>query len=157
MTLIISGFPGVGKTTFKNNHPELVVLDSDSSQYSKDESFPQNYIEHVKENIGKADVILLSSHKVVRNALDKEGIKYTAVFPLRINEGQEYSRDYEYIAKSEYIQRYRDRGNTEDFIKLIGDNWEAWISDLILTSPKYYPLEEGEYLEDAWRVLSATR
>lgn len=157
MTLIISGFPGIGKTTFKNNHTELVVLDSDSSQYSQDESFPQNYIDHVKENIGKADVILLSSHKVVRDALNKEGIKYTAVFPLRINEGQEYSRDYEYIAKSEYIKRYRDRGNTEDFIKLIGDNWEAWISDLILTSPKYYPLEEGEYLEDAWMVLSATR
>lgn len=132
---------------FKINHPELHVLDSDSSSYSKDESFPYNYLEHIKENIGKADVILVSSHKVVRNVLNEAGIEYTAVFPLEVE------RDDMYIAKAEYIKRYRDRGNTEDFIKLIGDNWSSWITDLTMTTKNIFPLQQGEYIEDYWQYL----
>lgn len=147
MTLIISGFPGTGKTMFKINHPELNVLDSDSSSYSKDESFPYNYLEHIKENIGKADVILVSSHKVVRDALNEAGIEYTAVFPLEVE------REDMYIAKAEYIKRYRDRGNTEDFIKLIGDNWNSWITDITMTSENIFPLQQGEYIEHYWQYL----
>lgn len=33
-TLIISGFPGVGKSYFKNNNSKLTILDSDSSNFS---------------------------------------------------------------------------------------------------------------------------
>lgn len=59
-----------------------MCLDSDSSNFSwvKDENgnntkernpeFPKNYIEHIKSNIGKVDVIFVSSHKVVREALE---------------------------------------------------------------------------------------
>lgn len=33
-TLIISGFPGVGKSYFFNNNSNLIALDSDSSEFS---------------------------------------------------------------------------------------------------------------------------
>lgn len=33
-TLIISGFPGVGKSYFNNNNSKLITLDSDSSNFS---------------------------------------------------------------------------------------------------------------------------
>lgn len=33
-TLIISGFPGVGKSYFKDNNNDLIILDSDSSNFS---------------------------------------------------------------------------------------------------------------------------
>ena len=63
-TKIISAFPGTGKSYYHNKNKET-TLDSDSSNFSwiKDENgnntternpkFPQNYIYHIKENIGK--------------------------------------------------------------------------------------------------------
>ena len=47
----------------------------------RDPDFPNNYIKHIKENIGKYDYIFVSSHRSVREALDCEGIDYTIVYP----------------------------------------------------------------------------
>ena len=55
-TMLYAGFPAVGKSYFYNNS-DLTVLDSDSSKFDK-AFFPQNYIEHIKANLGKVDVIL---------------------------------------------------------------------------------------------------
>ena len=130
-TVIISGFPGVGKSHYFNRckHIENMCLDSDSSKFSwiKDEvgintkernpEFPKNYIEHIKSNIGKVDVIFVSSHKVVREALEKEGLNYYLVYPKRED-------------KTEYIRRYRKRGNDENFIQFISANWDEFITDM---------------------------
>ena len=77
-TKIISAFPGVGKTTYHKNNPDT-TLDSDSSSFSwivdehgnktRNPHFPQNYIDHIKQNIGKYKYIFVSSHKEVRDAL----------------------------------------------------------------------------------------
>ena len=32
--------------------------------------------------------------------------------------------------KEEFIQRYKDRGNPEGFIKLVESNWEEWIREI---------------------------
>ena len=116
-TKVISGFPGVGKSYLFNN-TDLKVLDSDSSNFSwikdsegrntkeRNPDFPQNYIDHIKKNIGKVDIILTSSHDVVRKALKESCIDYILVHPnIR--------------AKEEYIERYTQRGNDESFIKMI--------------------------------------
>lgn len=130
-TTIISGFPGVGKTEFfkDQKYHGRVCLDSDSSNFSwvKDENgnntkernpeFPKNYIEHIKSNIGKVDVIFVSSHKIVREALEKEGLNYYLVYPKRED-------------KAEYIKRYRRRGNDENFIQFISANWDGFITDM---------------------------
>ena len=114
-TVIISGFPGIGKTYLFENSP-LSILDSDSSKFDKT-MFPQNYIEHIKENIGKVDIILVSSHKEVREALVCEKIDFTLVYPHE-------------SLKSEYIEKYKERGSSEKFIQLISDNWNNWIEEL---------------------------
>ena len=55
---LISGFPGIGKTYYKQKS-ELNVLDSDSSKFSwiekdvRHPDFPQNYIDHIKKNLNK--------------------------------------------------------------------------------------------------------
>ena len=76
---IISGFPAIGKS-FLSKQNLIKVLDSDSSTYSwiiengekiRNKNFPNNYLEHIKENIGKVDVILVSSHKDVRQILNQ--------------------------------------------------------------------------------------
>lgn len=127
-TKIISAFPGTGKTFYHSKHPET-TLDSDSSNFSwildengsktnvRNPDFPNNYIQHVKENIGKYEFIFVSSHKEVRDALIKNNIFFYLVYPS-INR------------KNEFIQRYKDRGNTESFIKLVDDKWVEWISDI---------------------------
>ena len=103
-TLIVSGFPGTGKSHFFNSTTRF-VLDSDSSTFDKSD-FPRNYIEHIKSKIGQADIIFVSSHKDVRDALVAEGMDFILAYP---------SIDL----KDEYIQRYKDRGSNEGFINLI--------------------------------------
>jgi len=141
-TKIISGFPGVGKSTMFKYEANLLVSDSDSSNFSwikpgvRHPNFPANYIEHIKDNIGKLDFILVSSHDIVREALNKEGIEYTIVYP---------SKDI----KDEYIQRYIDRGNNENFVNLLQENYETFIEGIEKeTKPKLVSLSSGQYLSD---------
>jgi len=129
-TFVISAFPACGKSyCFENHQEEFSILDSDSSQFSwiKDEDgnntkernpdFPQNYIKHIKKNIGKVDVIFVSSHEVVRKALADNNIKTIIVYPNK-------------NLKSEWIRRFKERGNNEAFIKFISDNWGNFIDDI---------------------------
>ena len=130
-TIIISAFPGTGKTYFyeKYKNSDIKVLDSDSSNFSwiKDKNgnnttkrnpdFPQNYINHIKENIGKADIIFVSSHDIVRQSLYDNGIKYIVAYP-------------DNDCKDEYLERYRNRGNTEEFINMMNKNWDKFINSM---------------------------
>lgn len=139
MTKIVSGFPAVGKSVFVQN-TGLTVLDSDSSNFSwisegvRHPDFPNNYIEHIKENIGKVDCILVSSHDIVRKALKENNIEYTLVYPF-------------IGLKEEYLERYRNRGNNEGFVSFIDANWAKFINDIEAdTFPKKIRLGDGEYL-----------
>ena len=134
-TLVVSAFPGCGKSHLFRNKGDKKILDSDSSTFDKSQ-FPENYINHIKSNIGDVDVILVSSHKVVRDALVDQGIDFTLVYP---------SRDI----KDEYIQRYNDRGNDNKFVELLKDNWDNWMDELeTQTGCNKVELKEGEYLSD---------
>jgi hypothetical protein len=120
-TKIYSAFPGCGKTTFYKNSitkSNKLVMDSDSSTFDKS-NFPQNYIEHIKaaNNIDGVDIILVSSHDVVRDGLVKEGLFFNLVYPER-------------GLKEEYIQRYKERGNNEGFVKLLETNWDHWMDEM---------------------------
>ncbi len=138
-TVLCAGFPAVGKSYFYNN-TKLKVLDSDSSRFDK-AFFPNNYIKHIKDNMGKVDIVLISSHDVVRDALIKEGLKFTLVYP-------------EISLKDEFIERYKQRGSNEGFIKLVGDNWEDWITQLQNQSGcNKIELSSGQYLNDVINQL----
>ena len=133
-TILISGFPGTGKTYFFNN-TTLDVLDSDSSTFDK-KDFPANYIKHIKENIGEVDMILISSHEDVRYELEQSGLGFNLVYPAK-------------ELKNEYIQRFKDRNNDSDFIQLLDDNWENWIDDMKYQDGcRHIILNSGEYLSD---------
>lgn len=129
-TFVISAFPACGKSYCFRNHQNIyTMLDSDSSEFSwvKDENgnntkvrnpdFPMNYIKHIKENIGKVDVIFVSSHEAVRKALYDNGIKVIIVYP---------NKDL----KEEWIRRFKERGNDEGFINFISANWTNFIDDI---------------------------
>lgn len=137
-TVIISAFPGCGRTHVTHfwNGKKYSIIDSDISNFSwiKDETgnntsernpeFPQNYIEHIKNNIGKVDIIFVSSHKEVRQALKKNKLKFILVSP-RLN------------MKKEWIRRFDERGNSIEFIDFISKNWDDLIEDIRKEKDQY--------------------
>lgn len=116
-TYVISAFPGCGKTVaYFDLKDTIKVKDSDSSTFDKSE-FPENYIKSIKEDIGKYDIIFVSSHKEVRDALEKEKIPYILFFPS-------YSR------RSEFMENYVRRRTSPELIKKIDANFDKWIHDI---------------------------
>lgn len=145
-TKIISAFPACGKTYVFENFKNKVILDSDSSKFSwvivggqkvRHPDFPQNYIDHIKENIGKADYIFVSTHDNVRRALEEADIDFYLVYPDR-------------SLKEEWIGRCFLRGSGEKFCQLIADNWDNWIDGLEEDSKnhKFMKLKSGEHLSN---------
>ena len=140
--IVISAFPACGKSTYFNQKSiysktglsekegGLKILDSDSSFFSwtyeengvktdtRNPEFPQNYIEHIKKHLDTEDIIFVSSHKVVREALDAAGIRYYSVFP---------DKD----SKDEWIRRFKERGNDDSFIKFQDEHYDEFIDDLM--------------------------
>lgn len=121
-TRIISAFPGTGKSTYHSKHIDT-SLDSDSSNFSwiidngkkvRNPDFPANYIQHIKDNIGKYEFIFVSSHQEVRDALKANCLFFYLLYPPSHQ-------------KELYIRRYKNRGNQEAFIALLDKNWDAWI------------------------------
>lgn len=150
-TKIISAFPACGKTYVFENFNDKVILDSDSSKFSwvmvanqkvRNPDIPQNYIRYIKENIGKADYILVSTHENVRRALEDAEIDFYLVYPDR-------------NLKEEWIGRCFLRGNRENFCWLIADNWDNWIDQLEQDSKrhKFIILRRGEHLSNVIRFL----
>lgn len=133
-TKLVSAFPATGKSHYYEN-TSLDVLDSDSSKFDKTK-FPQNYIEHIKNNLGKVDIIFISSHKPVRDALVNEGLEFTLIYP-------------NIDLKDEYMERYKNRGNSQSFIDLLDTNWNNWIVELSNQEGcEKIELQQGQYISD---------
>lgn len=125
--IIICGFPGVGKTTAANNRKNL--LDAESSAFSwvfdpekfderqRDPNFPENYIDYIEENMGEYDIIFASSHAAVREKLAARGIQYMIVAPRK-------------ELKNEYLIRYLKRGSDIDFIELLNEKWDEFLTGI---------------------------
>ncbi len=140
--LVVSAFPGTGKSYIFKHPNGLKVLDSDSSNFSwkekgvRNPDFPKNYINHIKDNLDKCDIVMVSSHKDVRNGLVDAGIEFTLAFPTK-------------DCKEEYLKRYKERGNEQSFIDMMDANWEKFISECCLQGNcKKVRLSQGQYLKD---------
>lgn len=160
-TKIYSIFPACGKTWLYEHQEDydLKILDSDSSQFSwiytnidengntirgikkvRNPDFPNNYIKHIKENIGKYDCIFVSSHAAVREALDKEGIDFTIVYPMP-------------MCKAEWVGRcFIREKNGEDGCgaEAMYNNFDEWQSDCFMAGSdhKEVVLLPSQYLSE---------
>lgn len=133
-TKIFSVFPVSGKTYAAKKLTEqgYKVLDLDSSEYShkyynfsvdgykvdrvQDPSFPQNYIKAIKDAIGEYDFIFISTHREVREELEKNNIRYSLVYP-------------NCSMKNEWVGRCYLKGDKELCDKL-ANNWNQWNKEL---------------------------
>lgn len=110
-------FIGCGKTTcYIKLKDKIDILDSDSSTFSK-KDFPENYIKHIKENIGKVDIIFVSSHQVVRNAMKENNILFSLYYPSKRR-------------KKEMLELYKMRGNDEKFLTFLNENFDNFIDNI---------------------------
>lgn len=147
-TKVIAAFPACGKSYCFDRNEDYIILDSDSSKFSwmwdcgektRNPEFPKNYIEHIKENIGKVDYIFVSTHEEVRKALAEAGIDFILVFPKE-------------SLKAEWVGRCFLRGSGEQFCNMIAGNWDTWMSQMwdeaICNRRKHYVLKSDEYISD---------
>jgi len=113
--MIISAFPGTGKTHFTKNSD--LAIDSDSSTFSKD-AFPENYLAHLSFHQRNARFIFVSTHDTVRQALIEHRELFESEFLLVYPKAS---------LKAEYIQRYIDRGSPQGFIDLMIKSWDEFL------------------------------
>ena len=131
--IIICGFAGIGKTYFGKT-TNLNVIDLDSSQFSRTD-FPNNYVKYVKQLIGE-NIVMISTHKQVREALAKQNINFYLIYP---------SKDQ----KEDYINRYINRGSDISLIEMIQKNFDIWIEELQQQKGcTHIMLKKGEFLGD---------
>ena len=152
--LVISAFPGMGKSYISRHSEGQKILDSDSSQFSwlldengnkimdsagnpiREPNFPNNYMKHIKDNIDTADIIFVSSHENVRKALNDCGIEHCIVYP---EEGM----------KDEMIKRYVARGNDNKFVEMMKKNWHLFLDGIKKDKcPNKIEITHGQYLSD---------
>lgn len=79
--------------------------------------FPNNYIQYIKDNIGKARYIFVSSHENVRKELVRNKIPFMLIYPSR-------------EMKAEWIGRCVSRKNDAQFCELIDKNWDSWLAQM---------------------------
>lgn len=134
-TIVIAAFPGCGKSTFFKKNKNICI-DSDSSLFDK-EHFPENYMQHIKNNIGKVDYIFVSTHAIVRKALVDNAIPFVCVVPF-------------VTRRKEFVTNYISRGSSESLIAVIEKNWMDWIMDCgnkLFNDNAIYTMKTG-YIED---------
>lgn len=140
---IISGFPGVGKSTaieflkFFN----IECYDSDSSKFSwivsedgekeRNPNFVKDYVDHIKSLLDKDAFVFVSTHEDFLMALSKERIKFEIVYPS-------------VFRKEEFAEIYEKRGNA--FGKIVIENWNTWINAFSQYSVPQVILVKGNFL-----------
>ena len=110
--MIICGFPGTGKSMMARFSR---WVDLESTPFKKNWLL---YAEVAKHMSDSGYTVMVSTHAEMLNALEHIEARYTVVIPPITD-------------KDTYMHRYDMRGNTDDFIRLLDENWHRWISDII--------------------------
>lgn len=112
--MIICGFPGTGKSTMAK-FSRWVDLESTPFRRRGQWLLYAEVAKHMSDN---GYTVMVSTHKEMIDALERIETPYTVVVP-NVN-------DF-----NAYISRYKQRGNTEEFIQKISSNWNNWITEII--------------------------
>lgn len=154
-TMIISAFPGCGKTYLFKNQEQLgyKILDSDSSKFERRDNWEKEYVDHIVDNIGKYDFIFISQHEEVLKELKNRNVQFIVVAPRNDDSLSEKEKR---LIKQQWFGRFvlRDNSHIKDlevWIKKLDKNYDEWTNYKHLT--QYKPslcilLNENEYLSD---------
>ncbi len=161
--MIIAAYAGVGKTWFAQNVPDAKDLASMPYQYFIQEDMKSN--EEVEAL--KAAPYLVTNPLFPDNYI-AEILKYEKIFtyvlippifPVLMNLSRYYGNSYilcypSIDCKDAYIERYRKRGNSEEFFKIFIEQWEGRITFLKKAmNGKHIELMPDEYLVDVKKSI----
>ena len=155
MNNIIAAYAGTGKTYFASLYPQFVIdlvcmpykyhlekkpfyNESDKANIDNipNEEWPLNYISEIKGNIKSNKIILIPTDYFVLGLLKYEKINYTLCYPHR-------------SAKDAFLNRYINRGNNEEFLKVFIGKWDKFIDNFENdTFAKHIVLQADDYLSD---------
>lgn len=126
-SIVIACFPGVGaKELYDKLGPERVSLNKIEPFYTTinengskidNPNFAKDYVEHIQSLIGIDETILVSAHPVVLKELIDAKVGFVLVYPDR-------------SLKDEYMERYKQAGEDEEFLGIMNDNWNRFIDDM---------------------------
>ncbi len=137
--IIISGFAGIGKTGLVEHdsfYEGKKIFDLSSSYFRKNEGWEKNYCDIVESISKEYDYIFISNHKQVVDEMLKRGLKFYIVYPMQ-------------NCRDEYVRRFIERGNSEEYITKFIKNWDRFISELDnVKSENKIKLRSGQYLSD---------
>lgn len=125
------------KYKFPQEYKKQDFAESDKGcvEYPFDEKYPEKYVADILRNIREYEHILIPSDNRIMEVLDAQNVEYVLCYPER-------------SLKAEYLQRYHERGNSEAFMRIFADVWEAWIDSFEKRTCKKYVMHEGEFLSD---------
>lgn len=148
-TLIISAFPGCGKSFLAkyNKNSKLKFYDKDNGLLSSEYEF-KAYANEIISLIGKFDFLLISQYPQVLDILYENGMPYIIVAP---NNSSYLSSNMRDMIKQQWFGRFYLRKNSNDWIDLLYRNYDTWTSlnHLKAMKPsKIILLGNCEYLSD---------
>ena len=161
MGKIIAAFAGVGKSYIGRKYSNVLDLESTYFKWLENgvahlteeerkgnknrvlnPNWPQNYIEEILKQKDNYDIVFIQlSHARLKNEqifeyFDKNGIDYYVARPN--------------LSGWKYIeQRLRDRGNTEEFIGQVKDNFSVFLEEFSKDKYNQIIIDDGKFLEDA--------
>lgn len=110
--MIVCGFPGVGKTIMAKCSN---WVDLESTPFERDFDRYAKVAKHMHDN---GYTVMVSTHKELLNEFEQMEVPYTVIIPPTSDQ-------------SIYIKRYERRGNDEQFIQTVKDNWNNWMYDIL--------------------------
>lgn len=161
MGKIIAALAGVGKSYVGEKYKNVLDLDWTYFKWMKLEDeklsieqrkgnpnripnpeWPQNYVKEILKQKDNYDIVLIPpSH---------ERLKTEYVFKYFDEHNIEYYVARPNLSGWKYIeQRLRERGNTDEFICQVRDNFEIFIEEFSKKKYKQIVIEDGDFLEDA--------
>lgn len=115
--ILISAFPGLGKTYLYQQYKDrLKILDLNAGRFEGDD-FPGNYIAEVEKRLNDYDLILLSSDRNVRYALNDAGLDFDLFYPSKNR-------------KNELVEIYVTNRKSRDFIMNLDHNFNDLIDEI---------------------------
>ena len=115
--ILVSAFPGLGKTyLYQQYKDKLKILDLNTGRFEGDD-FPGNYIAEVEKRLNDYDLILLSSDRNVRYALNDAGLDFDLFYPSKER-------------KNELVEIYVTNRKSRDFIMNLDHNFNDLIDEI---------------------------
>ena len=158
--IIIAGFAGVGKSVLAKKYTNVVDLEIMDFKWDYNKSFenaeekkgyreksrkkdwPKNYFDAIISASIKYDIILISTDDEILDFLEEKEVDYVLAFPKS-------------ECKEEYLERYRKRGNTREFISRVDETFEELLIKLNSNDKKKLILNSNETLES--KLLEITK